>query len=170
MYPLQNAESWRSKTRWQDFHICLFFLTFSSLFHHECDTCDSKKATLRLGNARATRVRVRTAHHFAFALLLLLLRCSILLITNTELCYIRIAKTKRYVEKTSLFRDFFPLWGNIFPYTYRDSIQISVPPFYILLSRRKPLQYTIPYATKLIALLSTQAASAEPPSPNEGDR
>ena len=134
-----------------------------------CDTCDSKKTKLRLETC-ATRVRVRTVHHFAIALLFLLLIWSRLLITNNELCYIRIAKTRRHVEKTSLFRDFFPLWGNIFPYTYRDSIQISVPPFYILLSRRKPLQYTTPYATKLIALLSTQAASAEPSSPNEGDR
>ena len=90
--------------------------------------------------------------------------------TIITFCNIGLTNQRPLVAKTSLFRDFFPLWGNIFPYTYRDSIQISVPPFYILLSRRKPLQYTIPYATKLIALLSTQAASAEPPSPNEGDR
>ena len=142
---------------------------FLSFFPHVWHLWQQKNKTA-VGNVRATRVRVRTVHHFAIALLFLLLIWSRLLITNNELCYIRIAKTRRHVEKTSLFRDFFPLWGNIFPYTYRDSIQISVPPFYILLSRRKPLQYTTPYATKLIALLSTQAASAEPPSPNEGDR
>ena len=142
---------------------------FLSFFPYVWHLWQQKNKTA-VGNVRATRVRVRTAHHFAFALLLLLLRCSRLLITNTTFCNIRITNQVYLVAKTSLFRDFFPLWGNIFPYTYRDSIQISVPPFYILLSRRKPLQYTIPYATKLIALLSTQAASAEPPSPNEDER
>lgn len=70
---------------------------------------------------RATRVRVRTAHHFAFTLLLLLLRCSRLLITNTTFCNIRITNQVYLVAKTSLFRDFFPLWVRIDPYTYRGA-------------------------------------------------
>ena len=157
------------KTECSILPFCRILLRVFSLFFLMCDTCDSKKTKLRLETC-ATRVRVRTVHHFAIALLFLLLRCSRLAIINTDFCNIRLTNQRTLVAKTSLFRDFFPLWGNIFPYTYRDSIQISVPPFYILLSRRKPLQYTTPYATKLIALLSTQAASAEPPSPNEGDR
>ena len=40
-------------------------------------------------------------------------------------------------KKHSLFYDFFPLWGNIPPYTYRDA-RWRCAPFSFLLPQRKP--------------------------------
>ena len=57
IFPLQNAESWQCKTRWLDLHFCLFVPIFSSPFHHECDTCDSKKTTSLLEGARYAYAR-----------------------------------------------------------------------------------------------------------------
>ena len=73
---------------------------------------------------------------------------------NTELCYMRIAETRYYVGKTSLFRDFFPLWGDILPYAYRDCIPKASARSHSTFTAKATPIYN-PYATKLIVRLST---------------
>ena len=40
-------------------------------------------------------------------------------VTSPSFCYLYMAIEVMFAEKNAVFRDFFPLWSNIFPYTYR---------------------------------------------------
>ena len=118
-----------------------FSFSFFSLFiPPKCDTCDSKKTTLRLECAhlcapmrarekRSPKILPPLFPHFLFFLLLLFLfphspSLSLLLFCasttrKSAFCYVCIADLSLSKEKSAHFLDFFTLWGNIDPYTNR---------------------------------------------------
>ena len=79
--------------------ISLNFRLFFVHFFSACDTCDSKKTTSLLEGAR-TYAHVREDHTQWF-------------------CKVGISIFTYLQNNMSVFRCFFPLWGNITPYTYR---------------------------------------------------
>ena len=95
------------------FFSCIF-ANFSSHFHLLCDTCDSKKTKSLLEGVRAcayTRTREKT---------FIPNRTSKRPIKRIWLfCYVCISYFVCRKKKNALFSDFFPLWGDISPYTYR---------------------------------------------------
>ena len=98
-------------------------LLSSLILHLECDTCDSKKNNIAVGR-RALRVRAR-----AFCPLLsprFLLGGSA---NSPYICQVVIAKYRYFKGNLSLFCDFFPLWGNNSPYTYRGAPMICTSRF-----------------------------------------
>ncbi len=82
----------------------------------------------RCWKARATRVREK----FRFSSPLCFLALSLCI--TTPLLYhpilqITNSKTVGLKNILSLFRDFFTLWGNIYPYTYRGAPMMRAPYF-----------------------------------------
>ena len=100
---------------------------YCSHFGNECDTCDSKKSTSLLEGA--LRVCARKFNSLLLPCFLTLsLRSAIphrhLLVLKTTN-----SKIKWFENILSLFRDFFTLWSNISPYTYRGAPMMRAPPF-----------------------------------------
>ena len=94
------------------------------IFHLECDTCDNKKTTSLLEGARYAYAREPSAISF--------ISISISLRRQRNfpyICQVVIAKQRDFKESLSLFCDFFPLWGNISPYTYRGAPMICASRF-----------------------------------------
>ena len=95
-------------------------IVFLSHFPPKCDTCDSKKSTSLLEGARCayTREGFAFSSHLAFHLrlggCLVILSFGVLLIGEN-------IKMEFFENILSLFRDFFTLWGDISPYTYRGA-------------------------------------------------
>ena len=119
---------------------CIFF-QFFLLIPPKCDTCDSKKTTLRLECAHlcaSTRAREKRSPKILPPLFssFSLLSPSSLPLSSFSLtspffssgefstcgfvfCYVCITDWKLSKEKNAHFLDFFTLWGNIDPYTNR---------------------------------------------------
>ena len=96
------------------------FANLSSHFCSLCDTCDSKKTTSLLECARYAYAR----ENFILNLPSLWPIKSVWLF-----CYVHIAYFGVLKENNALFSDFFPLWGNISPYTYRGAPMICASRF-----------------------------------------
>ena len=97
-------------------------LLSSLLFHLECDTCDSKKTTSLLEDARYAYAREPSAISFISI-------STSLRATYHSIWQVVIAKHRLFEGNLSLFCDFFPLWGNISPYTYRGAPMICASRF-----------------------------------------
>ena len=122
---------------------CIFF-QFFLLIPPKCDTCDSKKTTLRLECAhlcapmRAREKRSPKKFSPRFSSFSFLPPSSLPLssfsltspffssgASNTckfLFCYMHITGLKVSQEKNAFFPDFFTLWGNTDPYTNRASV------------------------------------------------
>ena len=107
------------------------FSQFFLLFTPKCDTCDSKKTTLRLECAHlcapmriyaCTRETLPENSPSTFFLIFSSSSFFSSGVSNTckfLFCYMRITDLKVSKEKSAHFLDFFTLWGNIDPYTNR---------------------------------------------------
>ena len=118
---------------------CIFF-QFFLLIPPKCDTCDSKKTTLRLECAhlcastcarekRSPKILPPLFSSFSllppsslplssFPLTSLLVFCASTT-RKSSFCYVRITDLSLSKEENAHFLDFFTLWGNIDPYTNR---------------------------------------------------
>ena len=116
-----------------------FYLLWNILVEEEkkgarsasCDTCDSKKSKTLLGCARVYTRGKDTYSIFVFDTVLSELKdgsplasCKANKTTKSCLlmsfCKLSFSELRLLAAKTSLFRHFFPLWGNISPYTNRE--------------------------------------------------
>ena len=104
------------------------FLGFIALIWETSVTLVTAKNQHRCWKARATRVREKFRFSSPLCFLALSLRittpllyCPILQTTNSKTVGLR--------NILSLFRDFFTLWGNIYPYTYRGAPMMRAPHF-----------------------------------------
>ncbi len=72
---------------------------------------------------RALRVRTRNAPPviLVFVLASFFFGQSEATVTFPSFCYLYMAIEVMFAEKNAVFRDSFPLWGKISPYTYRDA-------------------------------------------------
>ena len=106
---------------------CIFF-QFFLLIPPKCDTCDSKKTTLRLECAHlcaSTRAREKRSPKIlpplfsSFSLTSPFFSSGASNTCKFLFCYMRITDLNMSKEKSAHFLDFFTLWGNIDPYTNR---------------------------------------------------
>ena len=120
-----------------------FSIEFTPIFLPLCDTCDSKKTTLRLECARTytcARETYRNLSFFFLSFLSFLFFCfhfflctlfsslfsQIVFSVEVFFCKVRMSFYGLFKEKSTVFLDFFTLWGYFHPYTNRGNVMMEI--------------------------------------------